>query len=76
MITAGMDLGTQSVKVVVLRDGKVVARAKAFSGFDPTKAAQEAVEQALKTAGINQTEFPALQRQAQEWNSHPTPRQP
>src|SRR3972149_10004995 len=56
MITVGMDLGTQSVKTVVLSDGKIVARAMAFSGFDPTKAAQETVEQALKTAGINQTD--------------------
>ncbi len=56
MITVGMDLGTQSVKTVVLSDGKVAARASAFSGFDPTKAALETVEQALKTAGINQTD--------------------
>jgi benzoyl-CoA reductase subunit D len=51
-----MDLGTQSVKAIVLNDGKVIARASVFSGFDPTKAAQDAVEQALKTAGINQAD--------------------
>jgi benzoyl-CoA reductase subunit D len=56
MITVGMDLGTQSVKAVVLSDGKIVARAQEFSGFDPTKAAQDAVDEALKTAGFTQSE--------------------
>jgi benzoyl-CoA reductase subunit D len=56
MITVGMDLGTQSVKAVLLIDGKVAAHASAFSGFDPTKAAQETVQQVLKTAGVPQTD--------------------
>jgi benzoyl-CoA reductase subunit D len=56
MITVGLDLGTQSVKTVVLSDGKVLARAQEFCGFDPTKAAQDAVEQALKNAGVTQAD--------------------
>jgi benzoyl-CoA reductase subunit D len=52
MITVGMDLGTQSVKAVILKDGQVIARAKAQSGFDPTKAAEQAVEEALKQANL------------------------
>ena len=52
MITVGMDLGTQSVKAIVLKDGKIVSRAQAFSGFDPTKAAEQAVEEALINAAI------------------------
>jgi len=48
MITVGMDLGTQRVKAVVLIDDAVVSRAQAFSGFDPAKAAEEAVGEALK----------------------------
>ncbi len=53
MITVGMDLGTQSVKALVLEDGKIVARAQEFSGFDPTKAAEQAVQEALKNAQIS-----------------------
>lgn len=53
MITVGIDLGTQRVKVVVLKDGVVVGRAWAFAGFDPTKAAEEAVNEALKQANLN-----------------------
>jgi len=50
MITAGVDLGTQSVKAVILRDGEVISRSQAFSGFDPTKAAEHTLEEALKNA--------------------------
>jgi benzoyl-CoA reductase subunit D len=52
MITVGMDLGTQRVKAVVLKDGAVAARGQAFSGFDPAKAAEEAVAEALKDAHL------------------------
>jgi benzoyl-CoA reductase subunit D len=53
MITAGIDLGTQSVKAVILKDGEVVSRGKAFSGFDPAKAAEQAVGEALKKAKLS-----------------------
>jgi benzoyl-CoA reductase subunit D len=53
MITAGIDLGTQSVKAVILKDGEVVSRGKAFSGFDPAKAAEQAVDEALKKAKLS-----------------------
>lgn len=56
MITVGMDLGTQRVKAVILKDGAVVGRGQAFSGFDPTKAAEQAVEDALKQARLKQSD--------------------
>jgi len=52
MITVGIDLGTQSVKALVLSDGKILSKAKMFSGFDPTQAAEQAVQEALKNAQI------------------------
>ena len=52
MITVGVDLGTQRIKAVVLKDDVVVARGQAFSGFDPSKAAEEAVNEALKNANL------------------------
>ena len=48
MATAGIDFGTQTVKVVILKDREVVSRAKVFSGFDPAKSAEEAMDIALK----------------------------
>ena len=53
MITVGMDLGTQRVKAVVLKDGAVVGRAQAFAGFDPAKAAEQAVNDALSAANLS-----------------------
>jgi benzoyl-CoA reductase subunit D len=50
MAVAGVDVGTQTVKVVILKDGDVVSRAKVFSGFDPAKSAEEAMNMALKDA--------------------------
>jgi benzoyl-CoA reductase subunit D len=53
MITAGIDLGTQTVKAVILKDGEVVSRGKAFSGFDPAEAAEKAFGEALKEAKLS-----------------------
>jgi len=56
MITAGLDLGTQSVKAVIVKDGKVVARSKAFSGFDPATAAEQTISEALDQAGLSMSD--------------------
>ncbi|MEM2098886.1 MAG: acyl-CoA dehydratase activase [Candidatus Bathyarchaeia archaeon] len=52
MTTIGIDLGTQTVKAVILKNNAVIARGKAFSGFDPKKAAEQAVEEVLKKANL------------------------
>ncbi len=52
MITVGIDLGTQRIKVVILKDNRVVSKGQAFSGFEPTKAAEQAVDEALKQVSI------------------------
>jgi len=52
MITAGIDLGTQTVKAVILKDGAIVSCGKAFSGFDPAKSAEQVVNEALKKAKL------------------------
>jgi benzoyl-CoA reductase subunit D len=53
MIAVGIDVGTQTVKAVILKDGSIVSRGKAFSGFDHTKAAEQAVDEALKDAKLS-----------------------
>jgi benzoyl-CoA reductase subunit D len=52
MITVGIDLGTQSVKTVILKDEEVISRSKVFSGFDPVKAAEQALGEALKKSKL------------------------
>jgi benzoyl-CoA reductase subunit D len=56
MVTAGIDLGAQTVKVVILKDGAILSRGQAFSGFDPAKAAEQAVGEALKKAKLSLTD--------------------
>jgi benzoyl-CoA reductase subunit D len=52
LAVAGVDVGTQTVKVVILEDNKVISQAKVFSGFDPAKSAETAMNAALKDAKI------------------------
>jgi benzoyl-CoA reductase subunit D len=52
MANAGVDVGTQTVKVVILQNGEVIGRAKVFSGFDPAKSAEKAMSEALKMARL------------------------
>lgn len=56
MITIGMDIGTQSVKVVLLKDNAVISRKQAFSGFDPTKATEQAIDEALKETNLQKSD--------------------
>lgn len=57
MITAGIDMGTQSVKTVILKDGKVLARSKAFSGFETSKVAEETLVEALARAKLTKSDL-------------------
>jgi benzoyl-CoA reductase subunit D len=57
MITAGIDMGTQSVKTVILKDGKVLARSKAFSGFETSKVAEETLAEALARAKLTKSDL-------------------
>ncbi|MDP6560203.1 MAG: acyl-CoA dehydratase activase [Candidatus Binatia bacterium] len=53
MIIAGIDVGAKTVKVVLMEDGKIRAKAMVLSGFDQTASANEALEAALKEAGLS-----------------------
>jgi len=53
MLTAGIDMGTQRVKVVILKDKQILSRNQNFSGFEPTKAAEQTFEEALKFANLS-----------------------
>jgi predicted CoA-substrate-specific enzyme activase len=53
MITAGVDIGIETVKAVVLKDGKVISSSQASSGgADRGASADKAWHEALKLAGI------------------------
>jgi predicted CoA-substrate-specific enzyme activase len=53
MITAGIDLGIETVKAVILKDGRVIARSIALSGgANRSQSAELVWSQALAAAGI------------------------
>ncbi len=57
MITAGIDMGAKVAKVVILKDGQTIARAKALVGFDINKSATDVFENALKDAGLTRADI-------------------
>ncbi len=62
MVTIGLDIGTQSVKAVMLNtnNNEVLARVQEFAGFDPAQAIQNVIEQVLKTSKLTQTNITTL----------------
>jgi benzoyl-CoA reductase subunit D len=54
MITMGIDMGSKYIKVLILKDSKIIAKSNGLAGFDVTKSAKEAIDIALKEAGINE----------------------
>ncbi|MBI2910528.1 MAG: CoA activase, partial [Chloroflexi bacterium] len=55
MITAGVDVGAKTVKVILLEDGQVMARAAMPSGFDAAVSASQALKQALEQAAVEKS---------------------
>lgn len=51
MITAGIDVGSKNVRVVVLRDGIVASKGSGSGGFEQAVVAKELLEQALREVG-------------------------
>lgn len=57
MITAGIDIGAKTVKVVIVKDNKAVGQSIILTGFEPLEAAQKALEEAIKQAGISRSDI-------------------
>jgi benzoyl-CoA reductase subunit D len=53
MLTAGIDMGTQRVKVAILKDNQIISKTQKFCGFEPTKAAEQAFKEALEAAQLS-----------------------
>jgi benzoyl-CoA reductase subunit D len=53
MITAGIDCGAKNTKVVVLKEGEIVAKSSVLSGFDQKAAAHQSLAHALQEANIS-----------------------
>jgi benzoyl-CoA reductase subunit D len=57
MFSAGVDMGTQRVKVVILKDSKIISQSQQFSGFKSTKAVEQAFEEALQNAKLSREDI-------------------
>jgi len=53
MLTAGIDMGAKTIKVVILEDGKVRAQSLILSGREKEKLAEQCYDEALKQAGLS-----------------------
>jgi len=49
---AGIDIGAKAIKVVILKDGQVLSRQMVLAGFDTEKSAEQALDEALREAGL------------------------
>lgn len=56
MVTAGVDCGAKSVKVVIVQSGRLLSKASVSSGVDTSIAALQAYETALDLAGLTSAE--------------------
>lgn len=57
MITAGMDVGSKNVKVVILKDGEIAGKGMATAGLEADGATRKAWELALEQAGVSREEI-------------------
>lgn len=56
MITAGIDCGSKNTKVVLLNEKSILSTASVLSGFDQEDSAKQALDNAIKVAGIKSEE--------------------
>jgi len=53
MINAGIDVGARNVKVVIVDDGKILAKSIVSTGFNPALSANEALSKAMEKSGLS-----------------------
>ena len=56
-ITAGIDIGAKTVKVVILKGKEVIGRGMAITGLDQKESAEKAFAAAIKEAKIDQKDI-------------------
>jgi benzoyl-CoA reductase subunit D len=57
MLTAGIDMGTQRAKVVILKNDQILSKSQKSCGFEPTKAAEQAFEEVLKNVQLSRDQI-------------------
>ena len=57
MIVAGIDVGAVATKAIIIKDDKIIGKAKVLTGFEQKEAATEALEEAIGNAGISRSDI-------------------
>ncbi|MEW5717252.1 MAG: acyl-CoA dehydratase activase [Chloroflexota bacterium] len=57
MITAGIDIGIKTTKVVLLNDGKIIAQRLVLTGWEPRQAGESALTAALADARLSRDDI-------------------
>lgn len=57
MIVAGIDCGAKNTKTVIMKDGEIIGKGMALTGFDQDAAVKASMEAALKDAGIDEKDI-------------------
>jgi benzoyl-CoA reductase subunit D len=60
MIQAGIDVGAKFIKVLIIKDGKIIAKEKVFSGFEGKENVEKLFNQTLQKAGISRDEINSI----------------
>jgi benzoyl-CoA reductase subunit D len=62
MLTAGIDCGAKNTKTIILKDGKIIGRAKVLTGFNLLKAVEDSLNKAIQAAGIVREDIQSICR--------------
>jgi benzoyl-CoA reductase subunit D len=57
MITAGIDMGAKTIKVVILKDDEIIGKSIVIGGLDQKKSANEAMEKAQTDANVSRDDI-------------------
>src|SRR4030042_4961745 len=57
MVTAGIDMGAKTIKVVILGDGQIRAQSLVMTGREKEKLAEQAFDEALKKARLSRNDI-------------------
>ncbi|MDI6788975.1 MAG: acyl-CoA dehydratase activase [Planctomycetota bacterium] len=57
MITAGIDMGAKTIKVVIMQDEKIISRSIGESGFDQRSSAEKIFDEALSQAKMSRNDI-------------------
>jgi benzoyl-CoA reductase subunit D len=57
MITAGIDVGSKTTEVVILKDGSILGKGMAVTGFELMEAVEAALDNAVKEAKVSRNDI-------------------